>query len=56
MKTNLEPNTQQASEAKPGFFTRILNKMDSKMKAKADEAAKKQCCGNDKNGKGGKCC
>lgn len=44
------------SESKPGFFTRILNKVDTAMKAKADEAAKNECCSSDKKGKGGKCC
>ncbi len=49
-------NQDQATESKPGFFSRIFTKMDGAMKAKADEAAKNQCCSNDKKGKGGKCC
>ncbi|WPJ97695.1 hypothetical protein SH580_08230 [Coraliomargarita algicola] len=56
MKTNTEQATKQATAEKPGFFTRILNKVDSSMKAKADQAAQNACCGGDKNGKGGKCC
>jgi len=57
MKTETTGNKQQqASTEKPGFFTRILNKVDNSMKAKADEAAKKPCCDGDKKGKGGKCC
>ena len=55
MKNETTEN-KEAAAAKPGFFTRILNKVDSSMKAKADEAAKNQCCGSDKKGKGGKCC
>ncbi|MGJ8641444.1 MAG: hypothetical protein ACSHYA_18790 [Opitutaceae bacterium] len=51
----LKPVKKKA-EAKPGFFTRILNKMDDKMKTKADEAAKNQCCSPNDKGKGGKCC
>lgn len=51
---NLKP--QDPTEPKPGFFTRIINKMDNAMKTKADEAAKNPCCPDDKNGKGGKCC
>ena len=39
----------------PGLFKRIFTKMDDAMKAKADEAAKNQCCSGD-DGKGGKCC
>ncbi len=52
------PNTPKPATAaeKPGFFTRIFTKMDSAMKAKADNAAKNSCCGGDKNDKGGKCC
>ncbi|MFT5836794.1 MAG: hypothetical protein ACI9ZV_000292 [Candidatus Azotimanducaceae bacterium] len=50
---SLKPDT---TETKPGFFTRILKKVDTAMKAKADEAAKSECCSGDKKGKGGKCC
>lgn len=42
---------------KTGFFTRILNKVDSAMKEKAEANAKNsQCCSPNKNGKGGGCC
>jgi len=44
------------TEPKPGFFTRILSKVDSAMKTKADEAAKNECCDPNDKGKGGKCC
>jgi len=47
---------ENKTEPKPGFFGRILKKMDASMKAKADEAAKNECCSGDKNDKGGKCC
>jgi hypothetical protein len=47
---------ENKTETKPGFFARILNKVDASMKAKADEAAKQSCCPDNKNGKGGKCC
>ena len=50
-------NNLQPTEPKPSFFKRILTKMDSAMKEKADEQAKNsQCCSGDDKGKGGKCC
>ena len=52
-------NTNQKKDPAPqkeGFFTRIFTKIDNSMKVKADEAVKNQCCGEDSNGKGGKCC
>jgi len=52
---DLKPIENQ-NEAKPGFFTRILNKVDGAMKTKADEAAKNHCCDPKDKGKGGKCC
>ena len=53
-----EPNKLQPNDApKLGFFKRILTKMDTAMKEKADEQAKNsQCCSGDDQGKGGKCC
>lgn len=47
---------EETTEQKPGFFTRMFTKLDNRMKAKADEAAKNQCCSTDDKGKGGKCC
>jgi len=56
MKTENTKNKLQPPTEKPGFFTRILNKVDASMKSKADEAATSECCSDDKKGKGGKCC
>jgi hypothetical protein len=58
MNTETKKETQQeteATEAKPGLFKRIFTKLDDRMKAKADEAAKDSCCSG-KDDKGGKCC
>ena len=44
---------------KPSFFKRIVNKVDSAMKAKADQQSEESnCCGGSgsSDGKGGKCC
>ena len=52
-------NTNQKKDPAPqkeGFFTRIFTKIDNSMKVKAGEAAENQCCSEDKDGKGGKCC
>ncbi len=51
-------NKLQPTDApKAGFFKRILNKVDTAMKEKADEQAKNsQCCSDDDKGEGGKCC
>lgn len=50
---NLQPN----DAPKPGFFKRILTKVDTAIKEKADEQAKNSsCCSDDDKGKGGKCC
>jgi len=54
MKTESD-NNSKASEQKPGLFKRIFTKMDDAMKAKADEAAKNQCCSGT-DSKGNKCC
>ena len=54
MKTEAKHETNTATE-KPGLFKRIFTKLDDRMKAKADEAAKSSCCSGD-NSKGGKCC
>ncbi|MFT5826208.1 MAG: hypothetical protein ACI8ZW_001717, partial [Yoonia sp.] len=58
-KMNEQPvNKLQPTDApKLGFFQRILTKVDTAMKTKADEQAKNsQCCSGDDKGKGGKCC
>ena len=52
-------NTNQKKDTAPqqeGFFTRIFTKIDNSMKVKAGEAAKSQCCSEDNDSKGGKCC
>jgi hypothetical protein len=57
MTKQSDNNLQPSDSPKPGFFKRILNKVDTAMKEKADEQAKNsQCCSGDDNGKGGKCC
>jgi hypothetical protein len=56
MNNETKENKEPTEPTKTGFFTRILNKMDTAMKSKADQAAKNPCCGGDKNDKGGKCC
>ena len=56
--TDSSNNPLKPSDApKPGFFKRILSKVDTAMKEKADEQAKdSSCCSGDDKGKGGKCC
>jgi hypothetical protein len=56
-KSNTNPLKPEATqpEAKSGFFARMFTKLDTKMKAKADEQAKSNCC-SDNDSKGGKCC
>lgn len=46
------------TDEKPGFFKRILNKLDDAMKKKAVEKSQQSsCCGSGSDdGKGGKCC
>lgn len=47
MKTN---ETETATTEKPGFFKRMVNKLDSAMKEKAEaKAAEGCCCGPDSN-------
>lgn len=53
MKTENTENKLQPPTKKPGFFGRILKKMDASMKSKADEAAENK---SGSKGKGGKCC
>lgn len=57
-KVDTLERTEAAKAAKkPGFFGRLMGKLDAAMKAKAEEKAKEGCCcGDDDTGKGGKCC
>lgn len=48
-------SSEPAEEKKTGFIGRMINKIDEKMKAKADEKAEQSCCGGDDN-KGSGCC
>jgi hypothetical protein len=55
-QANPTPKTQPAEDCcKPGFFKRLVRKLDAAMKTKAEEKAEQgSCCsGNDKSGK---CC
>lgn len=46
-----------AEPKKPGFFKRLVDKLDDSMKAKAEEkSSQSSCCGGSGSGKGGKCC
>ena len=56
MSTENKNQKKDITPQKEGFFTRIFTKIDNSMKVKADEAAKNQCCGDDNDSKGGKCC
>ncbi len=47
---------RQPPKEKPGFFKRIVTKMDDAMKAKADQKSQSNCCSGDDKGSGGKCC
>lgn len=50
------PATSEATttEKQPGFFQRMLQKLDQSLKQKADEKSQESCCGTDS--KGDKCC
>lgn len=56
MKTNDKTKTSEETGAteKDGFFKRIVGRIDTAMKSKAEQAGKDGCCSGD--GKGGKCC
>jgi len=46
------------ADKQPGFFSKMVQKLDNVLKQKADAKAQQGCCcssGDDK-GKGGKCC
>jgi hypothetical protein len=50
--------TKSETKSKPGFFKRVVDKVDTAMKAKAEEKSQQSsCCGSgDGDDKGGKCC
>jgi hypothetical protein len=54
-ETVTPPSTSNTSK-KPGFFKRIVDKVDTAMKVKAGEKSQSSCCSGDSDGKGGKCC
>jgi hypothetical protein len=56
--SNEETKTNVATEEKPGFFKRMVDKIDTAMKEKAEaKASEGCCCGPDsKDEKGKKCC
>ena len=45
----------EPTEKKASFFERMLNKLDEKVKAKAEKQSSSDCCGGS-DGKGGGCC
>ncbi len=49
-------NKEEKTAEKPGFFKRLIEKLDAAMKQKADAKAGGGCCSGDDKGKGGKCC
>jgi hypothetical protein len=55
-ETVSQPTTETSK--KPGFFKRIIDKIDTamKVKLKSDEKSQSSCCSEDSDGKGGKCC
>lgn len=53
--SSTNPKNAEQTAKKPGFFGRILQKIDASMKQKAEQKSKSDCCGGD-NSKGGKCC
>lgn len=58
-KTTNEPTsaqTESANEKKPGFFGRMMQKLDESLKQKAEEKAEEDSCCSGKDSKGGKCC
>ena len=47
-----ETIVSDATQEKPGFFKRMVDKLDSAMKQKADQASEESCCG----GSSSSCC
>ncbi len=57
MSNTTENQTQSESVKKePGFFGRIVQKLDNSMKQKAEQKAEQGTCCGGNDGKGGKCC
>lgn len=55
-KTTEKKTQSQSAKKEPGFFGRIVQKLDDSMKQKAEEkSGQGTCCGGN-DGKGGKCC
>ena len=54
-KTQTQTQTSTAKK-EPGFFGRMVQKMDDSMKQKAEEKAEQGTCCGGSEGKGGKCC
>ncbi|MEZ5276367.1 MAG: hypothetical protein R3F07_08315 [Opitutaceae bacterium] len=55
---NENTTTRSAPAEKPGFLKRLVDKLDSSLKQKAEEKSNQTCCGGSgvSKGKGGKCC
>jgi hypothetical protein len=53
--TAKETPSTPSTEHKPGLFKRLYEKLDARMKAKA-EAAEDCCCSEDDKTSGKKCC
>ena len=54
-ETSTPTKPEETAGARPGFLKRIFEKIDSAMKAKAEEKGKQDCCCSNDD-KGGKCC
>jgi hypothetical protein len=51
--------SDKASGNPPGFFARLLNKLDASLKQRAEAKPSSGCCGGESKrdeDKGGKCC
>ena len=58
MSSNIPTETpaEEQTARKPGFFQRLYEKLDAKMKAKAEAAEDCCCCEDNEKGSGSKCC
>ncbi len=58
MKTETNHDIKKSTSEKPGFFARLLGRIDRAMKNAAEKRASGCCCCStgDKTDKGGKCC
>ena len=55
--TQKEERREPAPAKEPGFFGRIVRKLDNSLKQKAEEKSQQgSCCGGGGADKGGKCC